>query len=360
MRDTENLRWDKIIDYIKEQKAVLLIGPEIIQLNGQSLYLSLRDKIFDDYQDSIPFYYKQDGLFSFTDAQTKADVALDNKKYLEKFAYEEALLKKIAQIPFHLIISVNTDTYLSDVFYKYGIRHRFNYFRKHANDTLKEQEKFREVEEPTVETPLIYNLFGCKNDEESLILDYDDLFNLIAASVGSIGLPEKLSVSLRKVRTFFLIGFDFEKWYTQLLLRLLSGEKQYDKYATNSPIKAGDMQDFIKNQFKIEFLNKDQNFIDVLYEKCQCDNILRQLADPIMDKNISVVRHVQNAAYEQALEVLKKLADGKSEYNDIIQLQGQYNKIRDERHKDLIDVKDALREYNRIADAILTYLSLIK
>ena len=36
------------------------------------------------------------------------------------------------------------------------------------------------------------------------------------------------------------------------------------------------------------------------------------------------------------------------------------NKIRDERHKDLIDVKDALREYNRIADAILTYLSLIK
>lgn len=360
MKDLDNLRWDKILDYIKEEKTVLLIGPEILHLNGQPLYLSLRTQIFEEYEDNIPFYYKQDGLFLFKDAQTKADVALDHKKYLERAAFEEALFKKIAQIPFHLIISVNSDTYLNDVFYKYGVRHRFNYFRKHANDTLKEQEKFREVEEPTTETPLIYNLFGCKNDEESLVLDYDDLFNLIAASVGSIGLPEKLSVSLQKVRCYFFIGFDFEKWYTQLLLRLLSGKTQYDKYAADSPLKAGDVQDFLKYQFKVEFLNKEQNFIDALYDKCAVENILRQLADPVTGNDIAVIRHVQNAEYEKALEALKKLAEGKSEYNDVIQLQGQYNKIRDERLKDLIDAKDALREYNRIADAILNYLKFIK
>ncbi len=284
MKVLQDLDWESIIDYIESGQAALLIGPDIVPVDGQAIDAAWRQGVWEKFQNKIAYNYEQDGLFLFSGKIAKNDAARFVRKFVGQWEPDETVYKKIAQIKFPLVISTSPDTCLSDVALKYGVRHRFSYF-KNRNKSVEE------VEEPQADLPLFYNLCGSVHDDESLILDYEDLFQLISSTVGTPGLPPKLQAALDKVRIFFFVGFSFEKWYTQLLLRLLCGHEESEKYAANRQQVGAGVSAFLLNQFQIEFLEKEHAFLDILHDQCAARNLLRPLTDPATpDASPQVVR----------------------------------------------------------------------
>jgi Effector-associated domain 11/SIR2-like domain len=347
MKNLADLDWDTILDYLENGQAALLIGPGVMQFDGLPMNIAWRQSVWKTFQSKIAYNYNKEGFFLFANKIAKNNAANHVRKYLNERTPEETVYKKIVQIKFPLIVSINPDTYVSDVAYKFGVRHRFSYFKNRSKAV-------EDVEEPQKDLPLFYNLCGTINDDESIILDYEDLFRMIATSVSSPGLPPKLQAALGKVRMFFFIGFPFEKWYTQLLLRLLCGHEESEKYAINEQHMDDDVRDFLLNQFQIEFLEKGKSFLDALYDKCAERHLLRTLSDPASTEEINIIRLIQTGKdLSAALESLSKFAESTAYANDSTLLRATYHNLMEERRKGTLDSRDYFIQYNKIIDAIL-------
>jgi hypothetical protein len=350
MKDLNELDWDTILSYIEYEQAALLIGPEVMQFDGKPMNMVWRKSVWDTFKSKIAYVYEQDGLFLFSNKIAKNNAANHVRKFLNEREPDEAVFKKIAQIKFPLVVSINPDTYLSDVAYKYGVQHRFSHFKSRSKAV-------EDVEEPQKDLPLFYNLCGSVNDDESIILDYEDLFRLVSSSVSAPGLPPKLQTALGKVRIFFFIGFQFEKWYTQLLLRLLCGQEETEKYAANRQHVDSDVKDFLLHQFQIEFLDKDQGFLDHLHAECAARGLLRPLADPASPNETRLIRLIQTSKDLYApLEELRRQMDGGPKANDATVLSARYNNLMEEKKKGTVDSRDYFTEYNRIIDSMLNLI----
>lgn len=351
MRDLHDLDWETITDYIESGQAALLIGPEILRIEGRPLDQAWRNGLLEKFKHKIAYHHDREGLLLFSTKIAKNDAARFVRKFVSEQAPEETVLKKIAQIKFPLVVSTSPDTGLSDVAYKYGVRHRFSYFKNRSKSV-------EDVEEPQADLPLFYNLCGTVNDDESLILDYEDLFQLISCSLGTPGLPPKLQAALDKVRIFFFIGFQFEKWYTQLLLRLLCGHEESEKYATNYQRVDDHVSAFLWSQFQIEFLDTGQSFLDMLYEKCAARNLLRPLANPVSADDVAIIRLIQTGKDLLApLERLRQRAEHNGQTHDVTLLLARYNNLLEEKKKGTLDSRDYFVEYNRLIDNMLNLLA---
>ncbi len=349
------LNFQRILRYLEREQAAVLIGPEACLLEGKPLHQALEQHLLARHAGSVAYHYQREGLFLFEDKIAKNDAAQDVGFFFEEQQPEGDLFRQLAAMKFPLYVSLNPDTYLSDTFYTHGLRHRFNYFRRQAVDGAEDKESFKEVEAPSQEAPLIYNLFGSKNDDESLILDYEDVFQLIASSTNPEGLPDKLRAALSKIRLFIFVGFQFDLWYTQLMLRLLCGSSSTAKYATNQQAVSSDTQEFLVHQFKIEFLDPDESFLDQLYTQCQTANLLRPLTDPLGDAEVAIVRFVQNGEIDRALEKLQAL-----DSHAATLLMARFSHWRENKEKGILDSRDLLVEYNRIVDSILETLKAVR
>lgn len=120
--DYNTPEWEKLfsnlLDDMEEQQCVLLIGPEIIRMSEIPLHLRLREHLLKDFSDEITYFYERDEFFLFADKLAKEDVQRGIRRFYKNPALEneidETLLKKIAQIPFHLVLSINPDNFLSE------------------------------------------------------------------------------------------------------------------------------------------------------------------------------------------------------------------------------------------------------
>ena len=351
MKSLDELNWDTILNYLEHEQAALFIGPDILQFEGKNMSLALRDSLEARFRSQILYYYREDGLFLFSDDIAKTDAAQYVRQYISEHQPDNALFLKIAQIKFPLVVSLNPDTYLSDLCYQYGIRHRFSYFKSKSKAT-------EDVEEPSKDLPLLYNLCGSKNEDESIILDYEDLFRLISSSVGSPGLPNKLKVALEKVRLYFFVGFSFEKWYTQLLLRLLCGEKKSRKYASGVPTASANTLDFLMHQFQIEFLEQGESFIQALYQQCSQRQLLRDISLPGSAESADIIRHLQTGKdLFNVFELMRRMVAGSPQADDVTLLMSTYNTLLEEKKKGVLDSRDYFMQHNRIIDGILSILN---
>ncbi|MEM7654906.1 MAG: hypothetical protein AAF399_02160 [Bacteroidota bacterium] len=135
MKSPSTLNWQRILRYIEREQAAVLIGPEACQLEGQPLHQALERYLMEQHKETIAYHYRQDGLFLFEDNIAKNDAAQDVGYFFEEREPEAAIFRQLAELKVHLYVSMNPDTYLSETFYRYGLRHRFNYFRRQAVDS---------------------------------------------------------------------------------------------------------------------------------------------------------------------------------------------------------------------------------
>lgn len=354
MADFNTPEWDKkfrsIFADIKQNKCIVLVGPEIIKIGTHSLRDVLRDQINKTNSDEIAHYYERDGFFLFRDKIAKEDV----QREVVLFYQDHNITKDIAEDLFlqlvrlrtHVILSINPDTFLSDVAYKYGIKHRFAYFQ-HGGTAV------QEVETPSADMPLLYNLCGSLDRDDSLVLDYDDLFKLLSSLLGSPGLPPNLSLALKQAKHFLFVGFDFDKWYSQLLLRLLSGERAIRKFAVDLSEKNENTKMFLVKQFGIEFIEDEAAFLLELIRRSKAEGLHRDVVEAKTPAAVKITYFLQNGDVLNALNILK---DHHKSHQIAIQLSAQYHDLKERETKKSIDSRDYSLYYNRIVDAILETL----
>ncbi len=292
---------DLLLD-IEEEKCVLLIGPEIGGKDSQSQTRFIHQQLLEQEADNIAYYYPNDSLFLFKEDAHKNRAIRRLKRLYRKMEVPTALYKRILELPIPLIVSMTPDTGLSQVAQELGLLHDFKHFRYSGGGA-------EDVDEPSNDRPLIYNLSGCVSEEESLVLDYEDLFQLLRAILPD-GLPNKIRMQLRRAESFLFLGFDFEKWYSQLLLQLLTYERKgRPKFAVRPKLENEDARDFLVHQFQIQFLPNEKSFFDALHDTLSEEGLLRPLSfaeasGPVPTEEL--MRQVASGKLQDALLGLKR------------------------------------------------------
>lgn len=337
-----------ILTDIRQKRCVILMGPEMVRMGGMTSRQALRDHLIKANPQEIAHYYERDGFFLFRDKMAKEDVQREVVLFYEAntpaTTIEETPFRQLAFIKNHLILSINPDHFLSDTAYKYGIDHSFGYFR-HGGEAVDE------VEEPTMECPLFYNLCGALERDDSLVLDYEDLFRLLSSLLGSPGLPSKLAVALHQAKHFLFFGFDFDKWYSQLLLRLLSGEKAIRKFAIDPSVKSDNTTAFLVKQFEINFIADEQAFFTELMHRCGEEGLLREPIAANSPARVHVHRLVGSNRIAEALGALESYIHSEPHQNEVTVLRSRHQQLA--LHRETLDPQEYKRERHRIMDAIL-------
>ncbi len=229
---------DNLYQSLIRGNSVLVLGPELFRYEAEGHILSraLHDNLRQQGADKhILFYDYKDELFYFKEpeAQKRNAVYRGIQRYLSGLQHD-ALHEKIAQLPFPLIVNLSPDLLLANAFEELNIAHEFRFYHKKVNrDQDDIQRQFEEDTElaVSVDNPLIYNLLGHVDYEESLVLTYRDLFEFLFNVFGRNNLPKALRQILEiqdagNEKDYIFLGFRFNKWYTQLLLRLLNAQSE--------------------------------------------------------------------------------------------------------------------------------------
>ncbi len=298
----EPFDWDDILEDIAEQKAVLLLGHNFLPGAQEQLHAALNDKLGDKLQ----HFHGRDGLFLFRDGgDTKTTAQQVAARIYRNYVPDEVILKKIAEMPFRLMVSANPDKFLPDTFAQYKLRLQFDYF----SSNHKEQDY--KVVRPTEENPLLYNLCGSVEDQESLILDYDDLFKMLKTLLADLKIPNEIRLPLMKATTYIFVGFHFERWYTQLFLRYLNmNDNRFSNKSRNYVLKTTfqdtDMERFFLQQFNVRYIGADWTFFEELHRRFaeKYPAKMRRLIDQLSPTAAAVSQLVARGEYASAISML--------------------------------------------------------
>ncbi len=313
------INFELLCDQIMNERTVLLIGPEF---NRASQSETLKDKLLKklDLQNNllIKEYRQEDELFVF-DELTHKIVVTDKIINFYKEQKTSKLHEKITQIPFNLILSTNPDLLLRNAFQEEGIEVNFDFYYH--------KEKPKEIEiAPSIELPFIYNLFGSIQKDDSLILTHADLFDYIFAILGKHRIPTQIRTSLQNARSIIFLGFQFDKWYVQMLLKLLDVNREKLSPYASSFSRNEAIELFLNKEYKIEFIdNNIEEFIDGLLDEATKLGINRKKGKYISP---SVIKFIENNKLYEALKIMEKhFTTVKDDHNlkDIKLLQHNYN-----------------------------------
>ncbi len=331
-----------LINTLRTEKCVLFVGPEIVTTeSGQNYNEALIDFLHVDNNENIVAYYDGDEFFRFNDETAKSYCYFDMSDFYNQNPVSENIFKQIAQIPTHLIISINPDLVLDEVLWKCGISHNFAYYNK--------TKPADEVAPPTKATPLLYNLFGNIEDSESLILTHNDLFDFLQGTLGSNKLPKNLREAIQSAHSFVFLGFKLDKWYVQLVLRLLNLPRK--KFSINRQISE-ETKTFCVQQFDVSFSDISiDEFVQKFINECNTNKIeLRKLIELENDFSKKMMLLIAKNRFEDLFTELKNSGN----YTDnVIMLESQYSALKDQEMNKIIDSKDYTLQLNKIRYALI-------
>mgnify|MGYP000858785814 FL=1 len=299
------LNWKPILNDLEKERAVLLIGPDFIPHTGVSVAADFHAHLVEQLADDATHFFARDGLFLFDTAVSKMDAQTEAEAFYKGLPTDEEIFIPIAELPFPLVISVNPDLALPQFFSKRQLNFQFDYF------STKDKATPGNITKPSAASPLIYNLCGSIEDYQSLVLDFDDMFELLKNLLGDFGVPKAVNDMLVNATTYIFIGFQFDKWYTQLLLRYLNKNRDRfsnvnKNYATKTVVNDEDAKDFFQQQFNLTIYGGDYQFLHELHTEYAAFKKIRPLFNPISDRAALVRRLVQFNNIEGALERLEE------------------------------------------------------
>ena len=358
-----SIDWGFITDTIKDEKCILFVGPEIFKDENESTLEEQMFKFLDVENNSdIQNFYKEDGLFLFTSGTKKTKSYYRIKKfYNQNFPKTQQMFQKLAKIPFHFIISITPDNKYQQAFESLGYKSRFSYY-------WKKQKADNSISRPTSKSPILYNMFGTVDRQDSMILTHDDLFDYFESIFQENSMPEKLKLNIKEAHNFIFLGLDYEKWYMQILLRILylhNDKYGFMRYAANQKISE-ELKSFCFQQFKIEFVpDKINEFVDELYNQCEKIGLLRTQEA----KQSSLIEQLKNMlAQDRIDEVLKGVKDfleklgesGKELLDDVILLINRNRRLNRKINLGVMDSRDIETESNKIRLSIIELLKEAK
>lgn len=363
--------WEFVLSTIENGKCVLFVGPEAAtDKEDRPLQDVLVDFLEPTNNPNILSYYEDDGLFLFKDAISKTKVYYRLKRFYQDLDVPKRY-HKLTEIPFHLIITVNPDNMLCRALEDHGqsIRRlwkerelpkgeytsgdiRFDYYLKKHNPN-----QFEESVKP--DQPVVYNLFGSVEDEESLVLTHDDMFDFLLSILSDNQLNPEMRSALQTADDYIFLGFDFSKWYVRLLLRLLklhNEQYKFARYASNKKLTE-DIKQFCLEQFKIEFTDYEMDdFIDELHKRSKEAGILRRSGEKIGKTSDAIAKALRSDDIASAfsyMEAFFKEKDEEELLDELTGIQNRYNRAKRKISKGIIDEKESNITMNQITDALI-------
>lgn len=356
--------WDSLAQSIADGEAVLILGPDAIprypagqdSAGVETSFSQLSRQVIQQTPGiGINYFYDRDRLFLFRDAESKMlarkvvrDLARD-----PGWLPDEELLRQIVAMPFHLVLSLSPDRAVYDAFCRYTTAPQFDFVSPYG------KLPGAPISEPTAHNPLVFNLCGNVLDKrDSPILDYFDLFQLVIKLLGnSDEIPTWLGRKLREADTYILLGFQFDKWYSQLFLHYLNwlDNNAVANINRNFPILSDvsdDERAFILNQFNVQQVAPERSDFDALYAACARKGILRDIRDPLSPVQAQVRMLIGQDKLDEALRMLEQFNSP-----DIDLLKSRYQHWKQQQRAGTTDSRDLALEINRIRYALLTYNS---
>ena len=126
------------------------------------------------------------------------------------------LHRNIAALPFKLCLTTSADDFL------------FNAFKEAGKTPVREYYDFRNfrdvtINEPSVQNPLVYHLYGYREPPESQVITEGDLIDFLTKVVkNEPPLPSYIRATLSKNdSTCLFIDLEFKQWYLRVLMHVL-------------------------------------------------------------------------------------------------------------------------------------------
>lgn len=367
-----------ITNNIQDDRCIVLLGPEVaVTPDGvplqEDLYRYLKEET------DLKIDHDIEGLIVFKDKFSEIDFFYELEKYYKDHTAPTELHRQLADVPCHLFININPDTMLRKAFEEKGFPYHFEVYNK--------GEATRDVPRPSKEQPLIYNLFGCIEEENSMVNTSGDLFDYIFSLLsGSQRLPRTLLSTLQSARIFVFLGFDFDKWYMKLLLRLFNMHGAAIPLAAEARKNMDEKtKSFFIHNFEMQFVDIDiPSLVSGLFSEFDKNGTKRTLRDGSANGQAAAV--VQTSIPEQIVELLKQdeLAkslemmedfldsfqksdadedakeQGEDLLNEVILQTGKYNRLRKEMDKGTVAKDDSDLQLNKIRAALVNLANDLK
>ncbi len=260
--------FDALADSILEGQTILIIGSEITYnypdpAREQAFFKEIMAELGETSLD----FHQKDGLFILKNARKRAVLPRLKKFYEEDFS--NPILEKIAEIPFHLILSLSPDASLHKVFERKGFDFEQGYYKLNQRETLAK---------PESSNPLIYQLFGSVlGGKDDMYLDHNDLFKYVRSIYNPQStLPEAILSYFvpKKSDTLIFLGCNFDKWYFQLILNLLNIQDIESSTFLSETEFQSEWRTVYEQGFKLNFvMDNSQTFIDKLHQVFDKDEL---------------------------------------------------------------------------------------
>jgi hypothetical protein len=364
--------------FVSSQSCVLLLGPLFgVDQSNQKIHSTLRHFLTAPPK-SLSLDEEFDNLYisTLTDGSQNSNLIYEIDNFYLNVNPSD-VYEKILDIGFRAIISYTSDLLLE----KANIRNEydFSYFSAKGSQINGESTQISNVSKK----PIIYNIFGSINDLNSLILDYDSLYDfLINILKADQEVPLQLKNILGSARAFLFLGFDLRKWYIPLIIRkfnqfILNGSRT--RAAVSAFACLDDTPNIPNNSFA-ESLNK-YPLLFKPFNKMTSTELIDALAklprkkpvagssgsEPLNDREINFFKtweyDLKGLSVEQGLEnffkAYRDLNYSGSFNKEFVLLSMRFNDLMLKKHAGMITEEDFAVNSNNIVDSVFRWMTKI-
>jgi hypothetical protein len=187
---------------------------------------------------------------------------------------------------------------LKRIFEEQNLSFQYNHYPREENP--------QPVDKPTKKTPLIYNILGDFSEGDAIIT-FDHLFQYLSGIMGKRELPHAIQETVKKARTFLFLGVHFERWYVQLILRIITTKDKKEKYTILKNSGNSEVCTFIARRLELDFMESEPlEFLGQLYEECSKNNLLKTPNRNVVAKVFISYNHNDKSTVLQIEEFLQK------------------------------------------------------
>lgn len=347
-----NIEWDFILDKLQTDSTILCLGAELYSNTIGKLDLHLYQAIGES--PDVRIY--EDGLFLFKNSSDLIAHLKIKKFYNQDLPEVTEVLDKLAQIRFSTIVSLNPDGQLKKSFKNQGFTCQYDYH--HPNRTA------RELAQPTCDEPLIYNLLGDIQFRESMVLTHENLFEFLESVIEGKSIPKTLKEKVKSANNFIFVGLPFDKWHTQLLVRVLQKDvnKRALKFAANHA-KDKRIEMFCLDEFNIICVPTNiADFVSELHNQCQAAGLLRGASNASLCLYNTWINKVRKDELKEVLDEIvdyfkKNYPNDTDNNSDLVLLAGRLHNLDRKINKGNISHENASIERAQIREAIIDFLN---
>lgn len=316
---------EEIYSDVRSNMATLILGPNFLTKGDLSAKQSLNLELTKTANNGIIHFYPSNGIFLFDSPNSKFNCQKAAARFYETIEPDRGMLEKITELPFSLILNTNPDKNLAKVFTERKKKFQFDYFSRRPNKNRKV------IEEPSPDNPLLYNMFGSVEEFQSLVLDFEDMFNHLTSLFNNTNVPDEVRTILKNTYTFIFLGFQLEKWDAQLLFRYINmSEQEFDNRKKNYTKKPSNIDEgsesFFTKQLNIRYYMAPVDFLTNIHTK-YFEELEKEENAKIaaMQLNEAIRYLMEKNKFDKALALIKNKSEKISD-TELAVLRGQYKR----------------------------------